>query len=117
MIMNHENYDNKHVVLDNQYSQVQVRDICQKNCPPRVNSRFPVSEGTFYYISTVSNCYYATKVNTQTYLSNGLQVACRLQLVDPMALGLAIGSTLSYWTLAATTTYTDSEHYVTCKIP
>lgn len=53
-----------------------------------------------------------------TYLSNRLQVSVWLQLVDTMALGLAIGATLVNWTFASTTTNTDAvdEESLLCTI-
>lgn len=47
------------------------------------------------------------------YLSDGLQVACGLQLVDSVALGLAVGGSLGDRALAASTAHTDSEDHVT----
>jgi hypothetical protein len=44
-----------------------------------------------------------TTTPTNTFFSNGLQTAYRLQVVDTMALGLTIGATFGNWTLAATT--------------
>ena len=44
-----------------------------------------------------------------TYLSDGLQAAVRLELVDTMALGLAVRATLGDRAFAATTTDTNTE--------
>lgn len=50
-----------------------------------------------------------------TYLSNGLQAAGELNLVDAMVYRLAIGGTLGHGALAATTAHADTVHNVACK--
>jgi hypothetical protein len=53
-----------------------------------------------------------------SHLSNRLQLSVRLQLVDSMALGLAIGATLVHWTFAASTTNADAvdEESLLCTV-
>lgn len=50
-----------------------------------------------------------------SYLSNRLQVACGLQLVDSVALGLAVSGTLGNWAFAASTAHADSEDHETYR--
>lgn len=52
------------------------------------------------------------------HLSNRLQFSVWLQLVDTMALGLAVSASLVYWTLAASTTNADAidEESLLCTI-
>lgn len=60
----------------------------------------------------------STHATADTFLSNRLQVSVWLELVDTMALGLAVGATLVNWTFASTTTNTDAvdEESLLCTI-
>jgi hypothetical protein len=51
------------------------------------------------------------KIKQFNHLSHSLEVAGRLQLVDTMALGLAIGAALGHRAFASTTANTDSEDH------
>lgn len=49
-----------------------------------------------------------------SYLSSGLQAAGKLDLVDAMVHGLAVGGTLGDRAFTSTAAHTDTVDYVTC---